>query len=79
MPAAVPDTEQLRPLLHANVDRLHGEDLEILHKVAMQLELDRLTGELDAAFDEDRKNGRLADLPQIIFEARSALRQRVRS
>jgi hypothetical protein len=76
MAQAVPNAGQLRPLLHEEVDRLHEDDLQVLHRVALQLELERLGGELDAAFDEARLEGRLVRLPGMIKEARSALRSR---
>jgi hypothetical protein len=64
----------LRPLLHEEVDRMPPDDLEVLHRVALQLELDRVIETLDAAFDEDRRRGRLEALPGIIQTAREALR-----
>jgi len=48
------DPKELRPLLHAEVDRLRDENLLVLHRVA----------------------GKLARLPEIIREARAALRTR---
>ncbi len=33
------DPKQLRPLLHAEIDRLRDEDVALLHRVALQLEL----------------------------------------
>ena len=64
----------LRPLLHEEVDRMPPDDLEVLHRVALQLELDRVATTLDFAFDEDRRKGRLEALPGIIQAARAALR-----
>jgi hypothetical protein len=70
------DPKQLRPLLHAEIDRLRDEDVALLHRVALQLELDEVSGRLDAGFDADRAAGRLARLPELVREARAALRQR---
>jgi len=65
-------TQDLRPLLHQEVDRMPPVDLAVLHRVALQLELDRVSADLDVAFDEDRRLGRLQSLPDIIKAARTA-------
>ena len=51
-------------------------NLAVLHRVALQLELEDVVARLDAGFDEDRTDGKLARLPEIINEAREALKQR---
>ena len=54
------DPKELRPLLHAEIDRLRDEDVALLHRVALQLELEEVTARLDAGFDADRTAGKLA-------------------
>ena len=68
--------KELRPLLHAEIDKLRDENVALLHRVALQLELEEVSDRLDAGFDADRAAGKLARLPKIIREARAALRQR---
>ena len=75
MPTTLEPSE-LRPALHAKVDQLEGEALAILHRVALQLELDQIVGEVDAEFDTLREQGRLDRVPEIIREARAAIRAR---
>jgi hypothetical protein len=70
------DPKDLRPLLHAEVDKLRDENLLVLHRVALELELEEVTERLNAGFDADRAAGKLARLPEIIREARAALRAR---
>jgi len=70
------DPKELRPLLHAEVDKLRDENLLVLHRVALELELDEVTERLNTGFDADRAAGKLARLPEIIREARAALRLR---
>ena len=70
------DPAELRPALHAKIEELDGEALAILHRVALQLELDRLVTEVDAEFDALRVQGRLERLPEITREARAAIRAR---
>ena len=68
------DPVQIRPLQHAGIDRLGGENLLLMHRIAMQLELEEVTARLNDGFDEDRLAGKLARLPEIIREARAAIR-----
>ena len=75
-PAMPIDPKELRPLVHEEVDRLEAEDLEVLHRVALQLELERVNARLDTAFDADRHAGKIERLPEIIRAARAALRER---
>ena len=70
------DPEAIRPLLHAEVDKLGDENLRLLHRVALELELEEVTGRLNEGFDEDRVAGKLERLPAIIESARAALRAR---
>lgn len=48
------DPNELGPLLHAEVDKLRDENLLLLHRVAMELELDEVTDRLNAGFDGGR-------------------------
>ena len=75
-PLATTDPQELRPLLHAEVDKLRDESLRVLHRVAMELELDEVAERLNAGFDADRAAGKLARVPEMIREARAALRAR---
>ena len=66
------DPKELRPLLHAEVDKLCDENLLVLHRV----ELEEVTDRLNEGFDADRSAGKLARLPEIIREARAAIHAR---
>lgn len=70
------DPVQIRPLLHAEIDRLGDDSLRLLHRIALQLELEEVTARLDEGFDADRAAGKLDRLPEIIREARAAIRAR---
>ena len=48
------DPKELRPLLHAEVDKLHDENLLVLHRVALELELDEVSEWLNTGFDAGR-------------------------
>ena len=75
MPTSL-DPAELRPALHARIDQLDAESLAVLHRVALQLELDELVTQVDAEFDTLREQGRLERLPEIVGEARAAIRAR---
>jgi hypothetical protein len=62
--------------VYAEVDKLGAESLMLLHRVALQLELEEVTDRLNAGFDADRVAGKLERLPEIIREARAALHSR---
>lgn len=70
------DPKELRPLLHAEVDKLRDENLLVLHRVALELELDEVTERLNAGFDADRAEGKLAQVPEMIRAARAAIHAR---
>jgi hypothetical protein len=46
-----PDPGKLRPLLHAELDRLSDEHLGLAHRALLEIELHQLAGELDDAAD----------------------------
>lgn len=70
------DPADLRPTLHARIDQLDGEALAVLHRVALQLELEQLVTQVDAEFDALRAQGRLERVPEIVRDARAAIRAR---
>ncbi len=70
------DPAKLRPIVYADVDKLGAQSLLLLHRVALQLELEEVTERLNAGFDADHAAGRLERLPEIIREARAALHAR---
>jgi hypothetical protein len=73
-PSEIPvDDEGLRKTLHEKIEQLNQPDLGLLNKVLMQLEVDRLAAELDAAFEQDRREGKLTKekIEQAIAEHRA--------
>lgn len=57
--ATSPDPGKLRPLLHAEVDRLSDEHLSLAHRALLEIELHQLTGELDDAADAANSKSKL--------------------
>ena len=66
------DPKQLRPLLHAGIDKLRDEDLALAHRALLEIELQQVADELDDAADEARAAERLT--PERIAEAIAAHR-----
>lgn len=68
------DAAHLRPLLHAEVDRLRDEHLGLAHRALLEIELHQLAGELDDSADAARDAGRLTmdSIAASMAEHRSA-------
>jgi len=66
------DPQELRPLLHADIDRLPDEQLGLAHRLLMEIELEQLTAKLDDAADKAREDGKLT--PESIRAAIAAHR-----
>ena len=66
------DPKDLRPLLHAEIDKLRDEHLELAHRLLLEIELQQVMDDLDDAADEARAAGRLT--PERIAEAIAAHR-----
>ena len=58
--APVPtDPKELRPLVHADIDRIPDEHLAAVHRLLLESEIQRLMDELGAGMDEDWASGRI--------------------
>ena len=55
------DPKDLRPLLHAEIDKLKDEDLAAAHRALLEIEARRLADELGAALDEGWASGRITE------------------
>lgn len=61
------------------MERLPDEDVVVLHRIALELELESLSRGVDEAFDATRAAGRLEQVPELIRAARAAIRARAAS
>lgn len=66
------DPKELRPLLHAEVEKLRDEDLVAARRALLEIEARRLADELGAAMDEDWASGRITNesIAEAILEHR---------
>ena len=63
--------EELRPLVHREVDALDGLELEAVHRISLRLRMEQSLERLDAMSDEMRVKGVMDRLPQVIAEVRA--------
>ena len=68
------DPKELRPLLHAEIDRLKDEDLAAAHRALLEIEARRLADELGVALEEGWASGRITE--ESIAEAIREHRQK---
>ena len=70
MNAAELDSETLRRGLLSKVQAMRAADLTLVHRVLLQIEKERLWGEISEEAEEDRRKGLFDDLPRLLAEAR---------
>ena len=66
--------EELRPLVHQEVDALDDVGLETVHRVILRMRMEQSLERLDSMADEMRVNGVMERLPGIIAEVRARRR-----
>ena len=71
--ATSPDPEKLRPLLHAELDRLSDEHLSLAHRALLEIELHQIAGELDDDADAAQNAAKLtiASIADAVAEHRA--------
>ncbi len=71
-PATSPD--ELRPLVHREVDSLDDVGLETVHQVILRMRMEQSLERLDGMADAMRAKGVMARLPELIAEVRARRR-----
>ena len=66
--------EELRPLVHQEVDTLDDVGLETVHRVILRMRMEQSLERLDDMADEMRTKGVMERLPEIIAEVRARRR-----
>lgn len=66
--------EELRPLVHQEVDTLDDVGLETVHRVILRMRMEQSLERLDGMADEMRAKGVMERLPGIIAEVRARRR-----
>jgi len=63
--------EELRPLVHQEVDKLDDVGLETVHRVILRMRMEQSLERLDGMADEMRVKGVMEHLPEIIAQVRA--------
>ena len=68
------EPEKLKPVLHEKIERMDAEHLSLLNRVLLQVEAEELADRLNDAFDEDRAQGRLRRVAELVKQFRAGHR-----
>ena len=63
--------EELRPLVHREVDALDDIGLDTVHRAILRMRMEESLGRLDSMANEMREKGVMERLPQVIAEVRA--------
>ncbi|MDA1274250.1 MAG: hypothetical protein O2960_09385 [Verrucomicrobia bacterium] len=70
--AAAVNPESLKPALHCKIERMSGQQLELLDRLLHQMEAEELAERLGDAFDQDQERGVLRRIPDLVREFRAS-------
>lgn len=65
------EPEKLRPMLHEKIERMDAEHLSLLNRVLLQVEAEELADRLNDAFDQDREQGKLRRVSDLVKQFRA--------
>jgi hypothetical protein len=65
------EPEKLKPVLHEKIERMNGEQLTLVSQVLLQVEAEELAGHLNEAFDQDREQGKLRRISELVKQFRA--------
>ena len=68
------EPEKLKPVLHEKIERMDAEHLSLLNRVLLQVEAEELADRLNDAFDQDRAQGRLRRVAELVKQFRAGHR-----
>lgn len=65
------EPEKLKPVLHEKIERMNGEQLVLLDRVLMQLEVEQIADRLSEAFDADHAQGKMRRVAELVRQFRA--------
>lgn len=68
------EIEKLKPMLHEKIERMDAEHLSLLNHVLLQVEAEELADRLHDAFDQDRAQGKLRHVSELVKQFRAGHR-----
>jgi len=68
------EPEKLKPMLHEKIERMDAEHLSLLNLVLLQVEAEELADRLNDAIDQDRAQGKLRRVSELVKQFRAGHR-----
>ena len=65
------EPEKLKPVLHEKIERMNGQQLTLVSQVLLQVEAEELADRLNEAFDQDREQGKLRRISELVKQFRA--------
>ena len=65
------EPEMLKPVLHEKIERMDRQQLFLVNRVLLQMEAEELADRLNDAFDQDREQGRLRRVSELVKQFRA--------
>ncbi len=65
------EPEKLKPVLHEKIERMNGEQLTLVSQVLLQVEAEELANRLNEALDQDREQGKLRRVSELVKQFRA--------
>jgi hypothetical protein len=58
-------------VLHEKIERMNGEQLTLVSQVLLQVEAEEIADRLNEAFDQDREQGKLRRISELVKQFRA--------
>ncbi len=68
------EPEKLKPVLLEKIERMDAAHLSLLNRVLLQVEAEELADRLNDAFDQDRAQGKLRRVSELVKQFRAGHR-----
>ena len=65
------EPDKLKPVLHEKIERMNGQQLTLVSQVLLQVEAEELADRLNEAFDQDREQGKLRRISELVKQFRA--------
>ena len=68
------EPEKLKPILHLKIERMNGQQLDLVNSILLQIEAEELAARLGEAFDHDQEQGKLDRIAGLVRQFRNRRR-----
>jgi hypothetical protein len=70
------EPEKLKQMLHFRIERMNVEQLQLLHRVLLQIEAEEISDRLSEAFEQYQAQGKLRRVPELVQQFRTEHRHK---